>query len=961
MNRKIRTISFILLALIVLQSSSFSSTYASAETTDGINNTMIKTDEGLNTLELLPFTYKEYSEQYIDWKNAEQHITINAAQDLSKQEHCEIVDDINKSGKSAVVIKNEGYSEWRIAVPENALYQIEFTYMPASEGNGDVESVLKINGKLPFKEVSAVSFKRTYKQDNDFKTDKTGSTVKPDVNEVFLWRELALCDITGAVKSPYAVGFEAGEHIIRIEGSRGELAIHSIELKPAITLPSYSEYISKYAEWENKSVLSLPESVEGEHFTYKSDLTILPTADRDSPLTNPQSTSSLLLNTIGGNNWKNPGESVTWDFTVLETGLYRIAPRFRQNILDGIFTSRELSIDGEIPFAEAKCLRFNYSDEWQVKPLGEDEPFWFYLEKGTHTLTLTVTMGDVAETIAQVQSSVVMLNSLCRQITMITGSSPDLHRDYNFQNQIPEVIEEFNNQSKLLSEVVTRINEETGKDSSYTSIIKKLIFQLNRMHGNHRSIAKYFEQFRANVGALGTWLLMATEQPLQIDKISFLPYGEPVPEAESGVFSKLSFSFKCFFSSFFTDYNAIDKLDSQEYEETIRVWTQTGRDQAEILRYLTDTDFLKNHKIGVSIELVAEGTLLQSVLAGIGPDVALDNVASDPINYAIRGAVADMTQFDDYKEVAKRFSDSAVVPYSYKSGVYGLPQTFSFLMFFYRADIFAELGLLPPKTWDNVIDMIPDLQRRNMTMAMPLGITGYSLILYQNGGELYTDDMRSNLKSNTALGSFEEFTELFTLYDLPVGYDFANRFRTGEMPCGIQDYSLYNQLSVFAPEIKGLWDMVPVPGKTDVNGKVNNVSVGTGIAAVILNGTGKEKVSWEFLKWLTSTKIQSAFAWQMESVLGTGAKYPTANTEALTQMTWSGKEYKNLLAQIPGVRAVPELPGSYYLPRTVDFAFNRVYNGSGEQNMAENPLDVLPEYTEELNAELQRKQREFEK
>lgn len=200
---------------------------------------------------------------------------------------------------------------------------------------------------------------------------------------------------------------------------------------------------------------------------------------------------------------------------------------------------------------------------------------------------------------------------------------------------------------------------------------------------------------------------------------------------------------------------------------------------------------------------------------------------------------------------------------------------------------------------------------------------------------------------------------MFTLYDLPFTYDFANRFRSGEMPCGIADYTVYNQLTVFAPEIKGLWDFIPVPGKTDAEGNSTSVSVGTGMGDMILTGAKDKELAWEFLKWWMRADTQSTFAKDMETVLGPAGKQPTANMEALTNMTWTSHEYGNLLSQLETVRAVPEVPGGYYLSRVITFALNRVYNGSGTQNMAENPVEVLSEYIQELNDELTRKREEF--
>ena len=41
-------------------------------------------------------------------------------------------------------------------------------------------------------------------------------------------------------------------------------------------------------------------------------------------------------------------------------------------------------------------------------------------------------------------------------------------------------------------------------------------------------------------------------------------------------------------------------------------------------------------------------------------------------------------------------------PYIYEGGVYAVPETQNFDMLFYRTDVFAELGLTPPETWEAV-------------------------------------------------------------------------------------------------------------------------------------------------------------------------------------------------------------------------------------------------------------------
>lgn len=77
----------------------------------------------------------------------------------------------------------------------------------------------------------------------------------------------------------------------------------------------------------------------------------------------------------------------------------------------------------------------------------------------------------------------------------------------------------------------------------------------------------------------------------------------------------------------------------------------------------------------------------------------------------------------------------------------------------------------------------------------------------------YRDDgIETTIGSTEGIQAFEFYTKLFTNYKLVKQYDFANRFRSGEMPIGVADYSTFNTLSVFAPEIKGLWNFGMVPG-----------------------------------------------------------------------------------------------------------------------------------------------------
>ena len=99
-----------------------------------------------------------------------------------------------------------------------------------------------------------------------------------------------------------------------------------------------------------------------------------------------------------------------------------------------------------------------------------------------------------------------------------------------------------------------------------------------------------------------------------------------------------------------------------------------------------------------------------------------------PVNYAMRNASYDLSQFDDFFTVKDRFMDSSMVGFEYEGGYYALPEQQVFLMMFYRTDIFEEIGLTVPDTWKDVISMIPDLQKHNLEFYLPVPITQGAVI-----------------------------------------------------------------------------------------------------------------------------------------------------------------------------------------------------------------------------------------
>lgn len=905
--------------------------------------------------------YEVYLSQHKDAPYPDESITIDAVDFIAAEPAVDIVEGLGGIPGKAVKTDEEGYIEWKVNINKAGLYNIKIEYYPIKGRGSSIERELWINGKLPFFGAGHLTFSRVWSDAEPIKQDNRGNDMRPSQAESPRWEQSYLQDYMGYYNEPYYFYFKAGENTIRLVSVKEPMAIKSITIEQAPKSLPYKQIADTYQKKGYKNYEGTPIKVQGEHAYLKSDPTLYPVYDRASPSTEPYHPSKIRLNTIGGYRWNLPGQWIVWKVNVPEDGLYRLAFKVRQNMVRGSFSNRRLLIDGEVPFTEAENLKFKYKNDWVMYELTDDngKPCLFYLEKGEHEIKLEVTLGDLAEIIRTVESSLYRLNEAYRKIIMVTTPTPDPYRDYQLEQQIPDVIKELDEQGDIIDKMAQQLIAYTGQRGSQSAILYRLSYQLKDMARRPERIPRMLNDFKTNIGSLGTWILSAREQPLEIDYIWLGSPTQQLPAVSTNFIQKAFHEVRSLIASFTEDYNSVGNVYSGE---ALKVWIQTGRDQAQVLKQIIDDTFSPRTGIPVNLELVQPGTLLPAVVAGIGPDVALQLGIGDPVNFATRRAAIDLTQFEDFYEVAQRFHDSALVPYRFNNGVFALPETQSFPMLFYRTDILEELGLQVPETWEDVFNILPVIQKNHMDFGIPIsttqtpgaGMTSFTMLLYQMGGKLYREDgISTALNEEEAIEAFKMWTELYVNYKFPVQYDFANRFRIGEMPIGIADYQTYNFLSVFAPEIRGLWDFAPVPGMKKPDGSIDRSVPSGGTAAMIVRGVRDKDAAWEFLKWWTSTEAQERFGREMESLLGAAGRYPTANIEALEKLPWPVKDYKNLMEQWQWVKGNPEVPGGYFMPRHLDNAFRKVVYGG------EDPRETILDYVRVINEEITNKRIEF--
>ncbi len=927
-------------------------------------------------------SYTDYRERYSDVTTSGDNIVIDAADyDAEKTDAAvEILTDYEGMAGDSLLTPASGKTSWTFEVETEGWYALDVTYYPYPGTKTTIERSMFIDGKIPFSETRYLYFPRCWEyeyteEEGVFSKDINGNDTRPRRQEAPQWTTYFVRDWLGYTLEPFQFYLTAGTHTITLQANREPMLLKTFEFyeyKPGI---SYEDYINAHTAAGAKNVAAGTEPivVQAENPSLISIQNLFPANDRTSALTQPQDPTVIKYNML---DCGTVGQWMRYEVEVEESGFYTIAARYRQNSLNGLFTSRRIRINGEIPFEEASYLRFPYNTAWQCDALNDGEhDFLFYLEKGTNVIELEVVLGDMTDYVYQVQQIIEELNADYQKILQITGPSPDAYRDYGFSTILPETIINIAQNADRLYEIAAELKAVTGETGDQVQTLETIALLLETMSTNEYEIAPNFITFKNYIISLSNWLYAALAQPLKLDYLSVQSPEDDLPKGAAGFFQAAWFETKAFIGSFFMDYTTIGfsneskdvvNAETDTEEETVVMWAISDRENSLILRYIIDNYFTPESNINVTIKIVTAG-LTEAILAGIGPDVSF-MTATDTVTWGLRTAVEPLNDFEGFDEIIAEFSEAATTPLTLYGTTYGLPNTMTFDMMFVRTDVMEELNLELPETWDDLYDIMPALQNRYLEIGIPSSFIGtvgtvtvskntlnvLSSMIYQADSTLYADDGKLvNLDSNEALSAFEQLTGLFKNYDNKISWEIS-RFRTGELPIVIADaITTYNQLMTFY-ELRGLWKMLPILGTEKADGTIDITSTVTPQAIVIPRGAANPEASWQFAKWYVSADTQAKLANEQVAIATPTTKYATANTEAMLGQPWTDEEYAAISKQMEYLVGNPEYPGQYIVNTYVNNAFADVYNNSTD------PVDAMLDRILDMNKEITRKRGEFD-
>ncbi|MBE5962625.1 MAG: extracellular solute-binding protein [Lachnospiraceae bacterium] len=871
----------------------------------------------------------------------------------------------------SVLTEESGLIEYEVTVENAGLYELSLEYYPVEGKNTEIQRSFLVDGKLPYEELALVEFSRIWSNEiTDYatsadgirtlkwETDNQGNDLKPSLAENPAWITSYVYDSNGYIPDRLSIYLTAGTHTITILSIKEPMLLRRLILSNSEEVQDYQTVTAK---WDKNGAVSTSGHLirlEAENADRTSSQMLYPVQDKSSPAVYPSSAKELKNNTIGGNSWRLVGQWIEWDFEVPESGYYDIAMFAKQNFSKGLFVSRKIEIDGKVPFKEMNAFGFDYRQNWKLITLSGDDdvPYKIYLTKGQHTLRMQAVLGEFAGIIADVKEAVTQLNAIYRSVIRITGVSPDTYRDYQIEASLPELKNQLGDARELLQGAIDKLKSVAGNGSEKLTVLITMRDQLDELIKDEERFTKVIGSFKINVRACGTWLTQVISQPLQLDTIYIYSPDVTVKVAHDTVWAKIGFEIKKLFYSFIVNYNQIGNVSEEANTDTLTLWVGTGRDQANVIKALIDEHFTNETGIAVNVMLVDMNTLLQATLAGQGPDVAIQVANDMPMNYGLRNAVADLGQFDDLPDILKRFNASAMEAFTFNGSTYALPETQTFPMLFYRKDILKELNMSVPTTWDEVKVAMAVLSKNQMEIGMLPSEQVFAMFLYQNGGQYYNEDAtKSALDSEEAVNAFKEYCEYYTDYKLDKETSVEERFRTGECPLIIADYTVYNNLQVSAPDIKGMWGFAPVPGVKTEDGMMDNSVGSTGLGCVIMEDSKLKDQGWEFLKWWTSAQTQTLYGREMESLMGAAARVATANMEAFANLPWPVADYEALLKQFSSVRGIPQVPGGYFSWRNVNNAFYKVTTDTDTAT----PRESLQDKVIYVNDEITYKREEF--
>jgi ABC-type glycerol-3-phosphate transport system substrate-binding protein len=825
-----------------------------------------------------------------------------------------------------VINRDDSVLTYRVNAPADGLYLLNIRYQPQDDSLGVFAMAVEVNGELPFLEAGEVELPKYWFMEGGYFDRRADGA----------WRDFAFRDTSGRVAGLLPVRLKEGGNTVTLRRLRESVRIGGLTVSAPPVLPDYQTY---------RAMRDGP-VYDGALLTYEAEEPLLKNGNAiaaipdSEPLVTPNARGRRLNNTIGGTTWKQGGTGLFYVVNAPADGYYRITFKALNNFLVNMPVFRTIEINGETPFAELLSYPFHYSRTWvNVTLSGEDgAPFEIWLNEGPNTIELTATTAPYDRAAREVARLSRMVSALYVELKMITGNTVDTARDWKLYQFAPDAMNKLNYYAKQYERIYNELKELCGGNPDAVRNLLLCAEQIRNLMRKPDLIPVRYNVLSENQGSIlgmaGEILSKFSDSSLKLDKF-YLHGDQELPRAAANLWERFTNFFSTLFSSLIPSGGG-GGAAAQEDKRVLDVWVTRARQYTGVQQALVDALFSDEVSVRFAM-LPDESKLTLSIAAGDTPDVVMGISSFIPYNLAVRNALTDLKEFDNYNEVISRFAPGAVIPGLYNGGCFALPETQFFYVLFSRDDIMDGLHLSVPDTWDDVLNILPVLQRHGLNFFLPMS-TGQgvkplntTLSFYnQFGASLFTPDgSRTAIDSAEGLDAMRLMTRLYTLYNVPLQVpSFYNKFRSGEIPIGIATYNEYLQIATAAPEIAGMWSIAPAPGVRGSDGAVNRSQPGLSTSVVIMRGSENKDDAWDLIDWWSSPGIQTRYGETMFAMYGRHYGWNTSTLEAFAALPWPEEHKAVILEQWEWLEDIPHMPGSYMLEREISNAWNAiVFNG----------------------------------
>lgn len=863
---------------------------------------------------------------------------------------------------SAVQIGERGSIELELNVVADGIYYMCFDYLADSDTILPVEAQFMIDGDFPFYEMRQQVLESQWSTPQQKSYDSYGNEVVGIPDKVYEWQNKYIMDSTYRYSGPLGIELTKGRHTVTVTLKEGTLLLGNFKLtaKPQVEAYTGSEKAAGDGFIE----------IQAEDFTYRNASSIHATCEYD-PNLYPYQAGNRIMNTVDSTSFSEGGQQISYQFTVEKEGNYYLAFHYSQSDKSDFPVFMNIRIDGELPNTEFENCAFAYKKDYNLYTLldSEGNKISVPLGAGQHTISMQISMEPLRNALETIEQIMGKVNDLSLEVTKVAGTNKDKYRDFSLESYIPgigDTLIQWADELAAVMEEARTYNPDKKKIAAFSSIsiaenqlrslAKKpdeLIYRIDELATSTSSVnqhlANLIDSLNGNDFSLDSIYLYQEDAAKQLPR-------------HKNVFVKAGLGIVRFCTSFGKQAYS----SSNTNPEHLQVSVNRSRQHLEIMQQMITEEFTPQTGIEVDLSLMPDQTkLVLANASGDSPDVATGVNYSIPFELGIRGALKDLTQFDDFAEVAGRYTEGLLMPYVIDDSVYAIPETMNFQVLFYRKDILDKLGLEVPDTLEDVEAMLPDLQMRGLNFYYPTARTvgmktflDTTPIIFQSGGRLYDTYVEDvTITSEEVVEGFTTLTNLFTIYNLPKDVpNFYQHFRNGDYPIGISDFGTYNLISNAAPEIDGSWGVALIPGVKDENGEVMRYSSAGAESTFLFNSTPeREEQAWEFVKWWSSAQVQAEFGQRLQITYGDEYYWNTANCEAFAQLPWDSDDKEVISEQLTWTMEAPRALASYMVERELSDAYNLVVLGAKSANVRE----ALDDAQKNIKRETLRKLEEF--